>query len=129
MAHISSRTLSQPPVCSVSWHCLLASKLLPQPLLFTDYHILVNYQSCLILNHMAEEFLSSDFYEDENDDYQLGQDFELIGRHAGKQNFNQPKKRRRIRPDVYGYYENLTPNDEWPEDKGIFKYTYVGITG
>ncbi|MBW0467306.1 hypothetical protein O181_007021 [Austropuccinia psidii MF-1] len=76
------------------------------------------------LHSMGDDLTSTDEYDDED---------LFDGTASGAANSGcinddrhqvKPPKRRRIRSDVYEYYESLTPNGEWVQDKSHFRYTY-----
>ncbi|MBW0565084.1 hypothetical protein O181_104799 [Austropuccinia psidii MF-1] len=68
---------------------------------------------------MLSDDESSGEYEDGDEDYVVAEDDVTPPKRA-----RTSVKRRRVRSNVYDYFEKLNPNGEWIESKGNFRFTY-----
>ncbi|MBW0496422.1 hypothetical protein O181_036137 [Austropuccinia psidii MF-1] len=77
-----------------------------------------------ICSSMEAEYLTSDLSDTNDDDSVQVITGEGIKEASSGGTASNAKKRRCIRSDVYEYFENLTPNGVWDQEKKMFRYTY-----
>ncbi|MBW0490180.1 hypothetical protein O181_029895 [Austropuccinia psidii MF-1] len=77
-----------------------------------------------VCSSMEAEYLTSDVSDTNDDDSVQVITGEGIEEASSGGTASNAKKRRCIWSDVYEYFENLTPNGVWDQEKKMFRYTY-----